>query len=242
MTRRSLYAFGCVGLICLLIVATAACTQSTDQSGAEKQPVSETDKQEPAPKPDDQAKAADTASEDTLETITFGAGCFWCVEAVFQQLEGVEKVESGYSGGLAENPTYKDVCTGTTGHAEVCQITYQPDVIPFEQLLEVFWKTHDPTTLNRQGADVGTQYRSAIFYHTDKQKALAEEYKKKLDESGIFSDPIVTEITAYTNFYKAEDYHQNYFRDNPTQGYCRAVIAPKLEKFEKVFADKLKKE
>ena len=242
MSYQSLYVFGGVGLICLLLAMTAACSRSTDLSGGESQPVKEMKKQEPAAKPGVQVMPTDSKSEDSLETVTFGAGCFWCVEAVFQQLEGVEKVESGYSGGPVENPTYKDVCTGTTGHAEVCQITYRPDAIPFEELLEVFWKTHDPTTLNRQGADVGTQYRSAIFYHNEKQRTLAEEYKKKLNESGAFSSPIVTEITPYTNFYKAEDYHQNYYRDNPNQGYCRAVIAPKLEKFEKVFGSKLKKE
>lgn len=176
-----------------------------------------------------------------LEVATFGNGCFWCTEAVFQQLEGVVKVESGYSGGQVKNPTYKQVCTGTTGHAEVIQITYDPEKISFEELLEVFWKTHDPTTLNRQGADVGTQYRSAVFYHTDEQRRLAEEYKKKLDASGAFPRPIVTEITRFTEFYKAEDYHQNYYKENGEQPYCQIVIRPKLEKFEQVFAKKLKK-
>ena len=177
----------------------------------------------------------------TLQVATFGNGCFWCTEAVFQQLEGVTKVESGYSGGQVKAPTYKQVCTGTTGHAEVIQITYDPGKISFEELLEVFWKTHDPTTLNRQGADVGTQYRSAVFYHTDEQRRLAEEYKKKLDASGAFPRPIVTEITAFTEFYKAEDYHQNYYKENGEQPYCQIVIRPKLEKFEQVFAKKLKK-
>jgi peptide-methionine (S)-S-oxide reductase len=204
--------------------------------------VSEADQNKPTVEPEDDTASNDQAEEGLLETVTLGAGCFWCVEAIFQQLEGVESVASGYSGGAVENPTYKDVCAGTTGHAEVCQVSFRPDVLPFEQLLEVFWKTHDPTTLNQQGADVGTQYRSAIFYHNEKQKALAEEYKKKLDESGAFSGPIVTEITPYTNFFKAEDYHQNYFRDNPNQSYCRAVIAPKVQKFEKVFGSKLAKE
>lgn len=176
-----------------------------------------------------------------LQVATFGNGCFWCTEAVFQQLEGVVKVESGYSGGQVKNPTYKQVCTGTTGHAEVIQITYDPQKISFEELLEVFWKTHDPTTLNRQGADVGTQYRSAVFYHTDEQRRLAEEYKKKLDASGAFPRPIVTEITAFSEFYKAEDYHQNYYKENGEQPYCQIVIRPKLEKFEQVFAKKLKK-
>ena len=149
-------------------------------------------------------------------------------------------VESGFSGGTVENPTYKEVCTGATGHAEVCQITFRPEVVSFEQLLEVFWKTHDPTTPDRQGHDVGTQYRSVIFYHNENQKRLAEEYKQKLDQSGAFSAPIVTQIMPFEKFYKAEDYHQNYFRDNPEQSYCRAVIGPKVEKFQKVFADKLK--
>lgn len=179
---------------------------------------------------------------DKLETATFGAGCFWCVEAVFQRLKGVRSVVSGYAGGKVANPTYEQVCTGKTGHAEVCQIQYDPRQVSFEQLLEVFWKTHDPTTLNRQGADVGTQYRSVIFYDSEKQKALAEEYKKRLDASGVFGAPIVTEISPLTDFYRAEDYHQNYYRANPNQGYCRMVIAPKVEKFEKVFAEKLKGE
>ena len=236
MTQRSSCRYPCAGLLCLALVATTACNSAPNQSQGEKQPVSETESSKPEPAPSDQAAPAEPA-EEALETVTFGAGCFWCVEAIFQQLKGVESVESGYSGGTVENPTYKEVCTGTTGHAEVCQVTFHPSVIPFEQLLEVFWKTHDPTTLNQQGADVGTQYRSAIFYHNEKQKELAEEYKKKLDDSGAFSAPIVTEITPFTNFYKAEDYHQNYFRDNPNQSYCRAVIAPKVDKFEKVFSN-----
>lgn len=175
-----------------------------------------------------------------LQVATFGNGCFWCTEAIFQRLNGVEKVVSGYSGGKVKNPTYKEVCSGLTGHAEVIQITYDPKRISFDELLEVFWKTHDPTTLNRQGADEGTQYRSAVFYHTDEQKQLAEEYKKKLDASGAFDNPIVTEITPFTAFYPAEDYHQNYFNLNGTQPYCSFVIQPKVEKFEKVFKSKLK--
>lgn len=171
---------------------------------------------------------------------TFGAGCFWCVEAVFMDLNGVKSVVSGYSGGDAKNPTYKQVCSGTTGHAEVVQISYDPAVISFEELLEVFWKTHDPTTLNRQGADVGTQYRSAIFYHDEEQKRLAEEYKQKLDESGAFADPIVTEIVPFKEFYPAEDDHQNYFSQNESQPYCAFVIRPKVDKFRQVFGDKLK--
>jgi peptide-methionine (S)-S-oxide reductase len=177
-----------------------------------------------------------------VETATFGNGCFWCTEAVFQRLKGVKTVASGYSGGTVKNPTYRQVCTGTTGHAEAIEITFDPKVIPFEELLAVFWHTHDPTTKDRQGNDIGTQYRSVIFYHNDKQKKLAEDYKKKLDASGLFSAPIVTEIVPYSVFYKAEDYHQNYYNDNSRQPYCRAVIGPKLEKLKKVFHDKLKDE
>lgn len=174
------------------------------------------------------------------EIATFGAGCFWCVEAIFQQLDGVEKVESGYSGGDLKNPTYKDITTGLTGHAEVIQLTYNPDVITFDELLEVFWGTHDPTTLNRQGADVGTQYRSAVFYHTKEQKQLTEKYKKELNDAKAFARPIVTEVTAFKKFYKAENYHQNYYNNNSSQGYCRVVIKPKLDKLKKVFKNKLK--
>ncbi len=176
-----------------------------------------------------------------MDTITFGAGCFWCVEAIFSDLKGVEKVVSGYSGGTVKNPSYKEVCAGTTGHAEVCQITYNPSEISFKELLEVFWQTHDPTTLNRQGGDVGTQYRSAIFYHNEEQKKIAEEFKAVLNQEKVFENPIVTEITAYSNFYPAEDYHQDYFDLNGEQPYCSAVIRPKVEKFRKVFKDKLKK-
>lgn len=179
---------------------------------------------------------------DGAEVITFGAGCFWCVEAVFQQLDGVLKVESGYSGGMIKNPSYREVCTGQTGHAEVCQITYDPKKISFEELLEVFWKTHDPTTLNRQGADSGTQYRSAIFYHNEEQKKQAEEWKAKLNAERVFPNPIVTEITAFTNFYPAEDYHKDYYLLNGHEPYCQIVIKPKLDKFHKAFKEKLKKE
>jgi peptide-methionine (S)-S-oxide reductase len=171
---------------------------------------------------------------------TFGAGCFWCVEAVFQQLKGVERVASGYAGGKVENPTYRQVCTGTTGHAEAIQVTFDPEVISFEDLLEVLWRTHDPTTLNRQGADVGTQYRSVIFYHDDGQRAAAEKSKRAAQASGLWADPIVTEIVPFTNFYEAEDYHQNYYRENPDQTYCRLVIDPKIRKFHKDFQAKLK--
>ena len=177
-----------------------------------------------------------------LKKATFGSGCFWCTEAIFERVKGVVSVVSGYSGGMVENPTYEQVCSGKTGHAEAVQITYDPKVVSYPELLEIFWRTHDPTTLNRQGNDVGTQYRSAIFYHNEEQKKLAEEYKKKLDESGAWGNPIVTEIVPYKNFYKAENYHQDYFENNPNQGYCSFVIAPKVEKFEKVFKDKLKSE
>jgi len=175
-----------------------------------------------------------------LEVATFGAGCFWCVEAVFQNLKGVESVISGYTGGHVKNPSYKEVTTGSTGHAEVTQIQYDPKKITFDELLEIFWQTHDPTTLNRQGADAGTQYRSAIFYHNEEQQLLAVKYKKELDESGAFENPIVTEITALDEFYVAEDYHQNYYNLNSDQPYCSFVIVPKLEKLKKVFKDKLK--
>jgi methionine-S-sulfoxide reductase len=174
-----------------------------------------------------------------LEQVTLGSGCFWCTEAVFEHLKGVKSAVSGYSGGRLANPTYEQVCNGTTGHAEVIQVTYDPSQISFTDILRVFWETHDPTTLNRQGHDVGTQYRSAVFYHTEAQRKLAEEYKKQLDASGTFKDPIVTEITKFEKFYPAEDYHQEYFALNPNQQYCQYVIRPKVEKFRKEFADLL---
>jgi len=176
------------------------------------------------------------------DTATFGTGCFWCTEAIFQQLDGVLKVTSGYSGGHIVNPTYEQVTTGTTGHAESCQIIYDPSKIGFDDLLKVFWQTHDPTTLNRQGNDEGPQYRSVIFYHDEIQKEKAEYYKNELNKSGAFQHPIVTAIEPYKNFYSAGDSHQNYYTDNPNQPYCYFVIRPKLEKFEKVFKDKLKKD
>ena len=177
-----------------------------------------------------------------VETATFGAGCFWCVEAVFQELDGVLSVKSGYTGGHVDNPTYQQICTGRTGHAEVCLIKYDPAKISFKELLEVFWMTHDPTTLNRQGVDTGTQYRSAIFFHDKDQKELAQKYKQALNQQGAFGRPVVTEIVAAEVFYPCEKYHDNYFKDNPNAGYCRAVIKPKMKKFRKAFADKLKKE
>ncbi|MFM9985474.1 MAG: peptide-methionine (S)-S-oxide reductase MsrA [Flavobacteriales bacterium] len=182
----------------------------------------------------------DTSMNDSIETATFGAGCFWCVEAIFLGVNGVTKVESGYSGGQIKNPSYKEVCNGTTGHAEVCQVTFDPRVVSFAQLLEVFFETHDPTTLNRQGADVGTQYRSAIFYHSDGQKQQSELAIKAANESGNWSDPIVTEVSAFDVFYKAEDYHQDYFALHGTQPYCQMVIRPKVDKFKKKFGDLMK--
>ena len=176
-----------------------------------------------------------------MEKATFGAGCFWCVEAVFQDLDGVEKVVSGYSNGRIANPTYREVCSGLTGHAEVIQLTYDPAKISFEELLEVFWKTHDPTTLNRQGADTGTQYRSGVYYHNEEQRLLAEEYKQKLNEVQAFDKPIVTEIEPLKSFYPAEDYHQNYFKQNGHEPYCQFVVRPKVQKLQAVFGDKLKK-
>lgn len=175
------------------------------------------------------------------DTATFGQGCFWCAEAIFERVKGVQSVVSGYAGGSVPNPTYEEVCTGKTGHAEVVQIVYNPDIVSYDDLLKIFWKTHDPTTLNRQGADVGEQYRSIILYHNEKQKEKAEYYKNELEKSGAWDNPIVTQIVPFTKFYRAEDYHQNYFENNPNQGYCSFVIAPKVEKFEKVFKDKLKK-
>ena len=178
---------------------------------------------------------------DKVDTATFGTGCFWCTEAIFEQLNGVLKVTSGYSGGQVKNPTYKEVCTGETGHAECVQVVYEPDKISFDELLEVFWQVHDPTTLNRQGADEGTQYRSAIFYRNEEQKEKSEKYKAELDKSGAFNKPIVTEITAFDTFYPAEDYHQEYYQNNKNANpYCSIVIRPKLDKFQKVFAKKLK--
>lgn len=175
-----------------------------------------------------------------LQMATFGAGCFWCTEAVFLNVKGVTKVVSGYEGGKVKNPSYREVCTGQTGHAEVTQITFDPAKVSFEELLEVFWNTHDPTTLNKQGADEGTQYRSAVFYHSEEQKKTAEAYKKQLEASHVYKNPIVTEITPASTFYPAEDYHQNYFALNPNEAYCQYVVRPKVEKFKKQFASKLK--
>ncbi len=175
-----------------------------------------------------------------LEVATFGGGCFWCTEAIYQDLLGVSEVKSGYSGGNIHKPTYNQVTSGTTGHAEVIQFLYDPKTISFQELLEIFWSTHDPTTLNRQGADVGPQYRSVVFFHSNEQQEMAQLFKEKLNQEKVFKNPIVTEITAFANFYVAENYHQNYFKENGAQPYCQFVILPKVEKFRKVFAEKLR--
>jgi len=181
-----------------------------------------------------------SAANTTRELATLGGGCFWCLEAVFEQLQGVDKVESGYSGGQTANPTYHQVCTGRTGHAEVIQVTFDPAVVSFRDVLNVFFATHDPTTLNRQGADAGTQYRSAIFFHSPQQQQTATELIRELNAAHIWNAPIVTEVVPFHEFHRAEDYHQGYFRANPDQGYCQAVVAPKVAKFRKQFTAKLK--
>lgn len=178
--------------------------------------------------------------DEKKELATFGGGCFWCVEAIFERVNGVHSAKSGYSGGHIRNPDYKQVTSGTSGHAEVVQIAYDPSIISFRELLEIFFKTHDPTTLNRQGADVGTQYRSIVLYHNDGQRDQASEVIEKLEEEGVWIDPIVTTVEPFEAFYSAEAYHQEYYENNPNQGYCRMVITPKVAKFEKVFKEKLK--
>lgn len=178
--------------------------------------------------------------KNNLETATLANGCFWCTEAVFQELDGVENVRSGYSGGFVENPTYEEVCDRTTGHAECLQIQFDPSRISFDELLEVYWASHDPTTLNRQGDDVGPQYRSVIFYHNEEQKATAEMHRNKLNNSNVFNSPIVTAIEPLRNFFPAEDFHSNYYLDNPAKSYCYYVIQPKVLKIRKVFAHKMK--
>lgn len=180
------------------------------------------------------------AQKQKLQKATFGMGCFWCTEAIFQRINGVVSVTSGYEGGDIPNPTYEDVCTGETNHAEVLEISFDPAKISFEELLEIFWKSHDPTTLNRQGADVGTQYRSVIFYHSEEQKQIATKYKEELNKTKAFDNPIVTAIDKASTFYVAENYHQDYFIKNGEQPYCRLVILPKMEKLEKLFKAKLK--
>ena len=180
-------------------------------------------------------------STSNLETITLGGGCYWCVEAVYENLDGVKSVVSGFSGGKVANPTYEEVCTGTTGHAEVVQITYDKTKTDINEIFQVFFTVHDPTTLNRQGADVGTQYRSVIFYKNEEQKKAAQSIIAELNKAKVYNSPIVTKVEPFKVFYKAEDYHQNYYANNKSQPYCKMVIQPKIEKFEKVFKDKLKK-
>ncbi len=214
----------------LMIVALSSCAQQTNNTTPMDSATSKKDTSSQLPAPGSQ-----------LDTATFGAGCFWCVEAQFQMLEGVVKVESGFSGGHVKNPSYKEVCMGTTGHAEVCNIYYDPKKITYDELLQAFWKSHDPTQLNRQGNDIGTQYRSVIYYHNENQKKLAELYKKKLNDEKVYDNTVVTEVSPYSVFYKAEDYHQNYFNQNGNESYCQFVVQPKVEKFKKVFAGKLKK-
>lgn len=177
-----------------------------------------------------------------LTTATFASGCFWCTEAIFERVKGVYSIESGYTGGTIENPSYQQVSNGNTNHAEAIQLMFDSTEITYDELLEIFWKTHDPTTLNKQGADTGTQYRSVVFYHNEEQKRKAEFYKNELNKAGLWKDPIVTEIVPFNKFYKAEDYHQDYYENNPNQGYCAYVITPKVEKFEKIFKSKLKKD
>ena len=174
------------------------------------------------------------------EVATLGGGCFWCTEAVFEEIQGIEGVVSGYAGGEVENPTYRQICTGRTGHAEVVQVTFNPDVISYREILQIFFTTHDPTTLNRQGADAGTQYRSVVFYHDDEQKRIAEEVIQAFEDNDVWNDPIVTQVDPLPTFYPAEDYHQNYFAQNPNQPYCQAVIAPKVSKLRRQYLEKLK--
>lgn len=180
------------------------------------------------------------SAQPAISKATFGAGCFWCTEAVFQRIKGVVRVTSGYSGGNVDNPTYREICSGTTGHAEVVQVEFDPSKVGYEDLLRVFWKTHDPTTLNRQGADTGTQYRSVIYYHNEAQRQLAEEYKAELMKAEVYAKPIVTEISPAQRFFKAEEYHQDYYNANGSAPYCQLVIAPKIDKLEKFFKDQLK--
>lgn len=209
-------------LFTALLITISSCKESTSQNYKnDKEKMNQTD-------------------NNKLQLATFGSGCFWCSEAIYERVKGVTSVVSGYSGGKVVNPTYEDVCSGKTGHAEVIQIKFDPSIVFYDELLEIFWNTHDPTTLNRQGADVGTQYRSVIYYHDDEQMKKAENYKSELNKAKIWRDSIVTEISPFKKFYPAEKYHQNYYEQNPNQGYCSFVITPKIEKFEKVFKDKMK--
>jgi len=220
-------------LLLLSVFGLSACAQEGDE---QKYIRSKTFKSMSAASTD-----KNTVNDKGLAVATFGAGCFWCTEAQFQQLSGVDHVESGYMGGTKTNPTYKEVCTGTTGHAEVTNVYYNPTKISYDELLAAFWTAHDPTQMNRQGNDVGTQYRSVIFYHNDEQKQKAAEYKKRLNDEHAFNATVVTEISPAQKFYIAENYHQNYFNENGTQPYCQFVVRPKVENFRKVFAEKLKK-
>jgi peptide-methionine (S)-S-oxide reductase len=237
---RSQFPFPCCFFASLLLAVVVPAGSSDRFSlGA---PIQYEQQPSPSQESASQIQASEASVPRKLETATFGAGCFWCVEAVFTRLKGVESVKSGYMGGTVPNPSYQQVCTGMTGHAEVIQIEYDPEQISFAELLEVFWKTHDPTTLNQQGNDHGTQYRSAVFFHSDDQRTEAEHYKKKLTQVKAFRRPIVTEIVPATEFYVAEDYHQEYFKNNPRNPYCRAVIPPKLKKLKAAFGDKLKED
>jgi peptide-methionine (S)-S-oxide reductase len=221
------------GWICGAILLCAGCSQTESY-------YSDSSSQNPPRSTNKKMGGKGMESNPGLKLATFGSGCFWCTEAIFQRLEGVEKVVSGYSGGHVENPTYDQVCTGTTGHAESIQVAYDPSKVSYDELLEVFWKMHDPTRKNRQGNDIGPQYRSVLFYHDADQKKLAEAYKAKLEAEKIWDRPIVTEIVPFSRFWPAEDYHQNYYNNNSSKGYCAVVITPKIEKFRKIFKDRLK--
>lgn len=239
--NRSMSIKGLAAISCLISICLVACNAETSQSDNANS--KNAPKIKPSMKITDnlikevitvdqpiEKAAEDSHAQPNLEKITLGAGCFWCVEAVFQRIKGIEKWSSGYMGGKTKNPTYEEICTGLTGHAEVVQLEFDPKVISLEQVLDVFWRAHDPTTLNRQGADIGTQYRSAIFYHSEEQKLIAEKSIKKVEGEKLWPKPIVTKITKASEYYPAEDYHQNYFNLNPARGYCQAVIWPKLVK------------
>ena len=244
------FAFALLASTVLLAVIGCSSATNSDVPPVSTDPAVSVELSEPAPAESTESEPEVTATSEAVDaasevpkqlTATFGAGCFWCVEAVFEQLKGVENVRSGYAGGKPEDADYKLVSTGNTGHAEVIQFDFDPSVITYEELLEVFWTSHDPTTLNRQGADVGTQYRSAVLYHDENQRELAEAYKKRLNDENAFGSPIVTEIVKFDGFYTAEGYHQDYFAINgSTDRYCQFVVRPKVEKVRKVFADKLK--
>lgn len=229
-----------IAALCVLAFALAAGCAAREAKSADVKTSVQESKMEENPKAGAQKQAASPAPEGK-EIATLANGCFWCTEAIFKDLRGVEKVEPGYTGGRRPNPTYEQVCTGTTGHAEAIQITFDPKEISFHDLLAIFFSTHDPTTLNRQGADVGTQYRSAIFYHDPEQKAVAEQMIAKLNKEKLWRNPIVTEVTEFSKWYAAEDYHKDYFARNSGQSYCQMVIAPKVAKFRKEYREKLKR-